>query len=493
MDSFLFKHVRWVAGMVLAGAILWIGVRGIHRGLWLDEAWVANSIGATSLAEMFRGGEWLQTSPPLFLLVARTAIKVFGLSTPALRSVPLLFALIATIAMWFASRRAAPTVAPITTAALMLPSLSIEYFMSFKQYGGEAAAVAIVLWAAFYYLESPERARFVLLCAIVTGLLPLAYPLAFVAPGIVLAVWRVDGWRRACVISAGLLAMLAAVYLYFTRPNVSPNLWQYWSGGLAEAYSTSLWLLIAAGGLLTVRAARNRNYAQLVCLLPCLLLVVAERTGLYPASARMRLFVRPCVLLGGAMFAEEFISRWRWSWLRPVVAIAAIAWSVSAASKYRAEPIEDYASTVAYLREHLEPGDLLLVHADARQGLRLYAAMAGWELPAIYGDTGWPCCLRNHASIPAGAGLPSSEEVKAVRQDLARMIPGDFHGRIWLVYASRWLHWRYVGMDEGDLWRSMLWTTRGCPPLDYVVFPNVAISPMDCTKTDARVFPPPEH
>ncbi len=426
MDSFLFKHVRGVAGVILAAAILWIGFKGIHRSLWLDEAWVANSIRANSLAEMFRGGEWLQTSPPLFLLAARTAIHALGLSTPALRIVPLLFALLTTAAMWFASHRVAPTLAPITVAALMLPSLSIEYFMSFKQYGAEAAAVAVVLWATFSYLQSPTRLGSVLLGASLTGLLPLAYPLAFVAPGIVLAVYKVDGWRRASVLAISFLAMLTALYLYFIRPNVSPELWRYWGGGFTDAYSAGVWLLTAAGIVFSIRAVRNRDYAQLVCLLPCLLLIFAERMGLYPASARTRLFIRPCVLLAGPMLAEEFIQRWRWKWLQPVIstsmAIATIIWAFSAGSKYRSQPLEDYASTVAYLREHLKPQDLLLVHPDAREGLRLYTAMASWEPPAIYGNTGWPCCPRNHATFPSD-GLPNSETIAEVKSDLARMIP----------------------------------------------------------------------
>jgi hypothetical protein len=486
MESLLFKHVRSVvsiiAGIVLTAAILWIGVQGIDRSLWLDEAWVANSIRATDLGEMFRGGEWLQTSPPLFLLAARVSVRTFGLSTAAFRIVPLLFATIAAGAMWFASRRVAPTLTPLVVGALILPSLAIEYFMSFKQYGAEAAAAGLVLWAAIAYLQSPGRRQFAVLTVALVGVLPLAYPLVFLVPGIVIAVFHVGGWRRATILKGGVLAMLGGLYVYFMRPNISPSLWQYWSGGFADAYSAGVWLLIAAGLVLTIRAAKTRNYEQLICLLPCLLLVVAERVGFYPASPRTRLFIRPCAILAAAMFAEEFIASWRWGWVQPVGALVSIAWALSAAWKYQPEPVEDYVSTIAYLREHVAPQDLLIVHADAREGMKLYAAMENWDLPARYGNTGWPCCPRHH-SPPSHAtvrgALPDSDEMQAARDDVDGMVPRDFRGRVWLVFASRWLHWRYIGIDEGELWRVTLWS-RGCPPVDYVVFVNMVIAPMNC-------------
>src|SRR5580692_5828591 len=87
---------RWnlaAVGLVLATAAL--GIRGIGRSLWLDEAWVANSIAAPSLHDTFYYPQWLQTSPPLFLLAARGAVHLLGLSNVSLRIVPLIFALLA--------------------------------------------------------------------------------------------------------------------------------------------------------------------------------------------------------------------------------------------------------------------------------------------------------------------------------------------------------------------------------------------------------------
>ncbi len=149
-------------------------------------------------------------------------------------------------------------------------------------------------------------------------------------------------------------------------------------------------------------------------------------------------------------------------------AIPVIAWAAFAAFTYQAEPFENYPAAVAYLRQHIEPGDLLLVHADAREGFRFYS-----DMPAAYGSTGWPCCPRTHVAAP------NSSTEAAVKTDLDRLVPRDFHGRVWLFYANRPLHWRYIGLDEGDLWRRTLWD-RGCPPGEYVALPNLVISPAIC-------------
>jgi hypothetical protein len=165
------------------------------------------------------------------------------------------------------------------------------------------------------------------------------------------------------------------------------------------------------------------------------------------------------------MFLEEYA---QWKWLAPV---AAIGLAVTALWTYRSEPFEDYPAAVAYLREHVASNDLLLVHPDARQGLELYSAMAGWNPKARYGTTGWPCCLRGRT--------PVQSTEAAVRADLEASVPSDFKGRVWLFYANRPLHWQYIGLNEGELWRKVLWD-RGCPPGEYVALPNLVISPMQC-------------
>ena len=152
------------ATVALLALTLVLGLYGIERSLWLDEAWVANSVNAPTLGGMFYYPNWLQTSPPLFLLLARAVIRIFGLSTVALRSVPVLLSLVAVAAMLGAARRVvSPSFAVLATAALAFHPTVVEYFRSFKQYGGEVAATGAVLWAAVAYLQEPGRKQFYVL------------------------------------------------------------------------------------------------------------------------------------------------------------------------------------------------------------------------------------------------------------------------------------------------------------------------------------------
>src|SRR5580658_7233610 len=86
------KHVPLLIAGALLLAVLGLGIFGMSRSLWLDEAWVANSVQAPSLSGMFYYPGWLQVNPPLFLLLVRGVVRLAGASNAAFRLIPLLLA-----------------------------------------------------------------------------------------------------------------------------------------------------------------------------------------------------------------------------------------------------------------------------------------------------------------------------------------------------------------------------------------------------------------
>ena len=80
-------------------------VHFLDRSLWLDEAWVANSMQAASLRGAFYYDEWLQTSPPLFIVIGRFFIYLFGTSNVALRVLPAFSGIIAVFLLSFLAFR----------------------------------------------------------------------------------------------------------------------------------------------------------------------------------------------------------------------------------------------------------------------------------------------------------------------------------------------------------------------------------------------------
>ncbi len=463
--------------------------------MWLDEAWVANSVLAPSLSGMFYYPEWLQSTPPLFLLLTRAAVSVFGISSVSFRLVPLAFALIAVAGMIAVTRRLlSPPFAALACALVVFHPTAIEYSRTCKQYSAELASSVVIVLCTLHWLQNPVARRYYWLAAAFVLSLPLAWSTVFFVPGVAIVIWMRGGIRRAgafVLVSGGTLALL---YVAFIRPNISPQLRTFW---IATAQQLSPGLL--AAGIFCIAAAvrgawtirkrpdDDRACIQIVALLPCFLLAAADLLHLYPASPRTRLFVLPCFLLVAAINAEDLLQLMPRRVRAPALAGAAL-WLIATAigaeafwiqiREHQNQPQEDFAGAVQYLRRNVGPSDLLLVHPSVLEGFKLYARIEGWhDRPTIYGNTGWPCCARDRIATP------NSSTVQAVSEDLDRKVPREFSGRIWLFYSARHTHWVYVGHDEGILWRNYL-SDRGCPPTGpYLVLQNIAISAMDCVRT----------
>jgi hypothetical protein len=434
--------------------------------LWLDETWVANSVLAPSLSGMLYYPDWLQTTPPLFLLLTRGAVRAAGLSNFSLRVIPLALALVAIAALLAAAWHIlSPGFATLGCALVAFHPTVIEYSRTLKQYSGEMAASAIILLLTVRYLEEPSRRRFVWLVSGFVLMLPMAYAMAFLLPGVAL----VMGSRRgaALILAAG--AMLGILYWFFIRPNMGPQLRAFWTDN-AQRITPGLGIALV---FCVVALALIRKPMMLVTVVPCLLLAAANALQVYPNSPRTRLFIVPCFVLAILMAGQELLGKRRL--LDIAASIVALVFMSNGAWKqvhqHRNQPQEDFAGAVRFLQQHVAPGDLLLVHASVKEGFKLYTVMDHWNAPVLYGDTGYPCCRRDQPS-------------RTVAEDLHSKIPNGFAGRIWLFYSMREAHWEYVGMDEGQLWKLWL-TARGCHPGFYMTLPNVAVSRMDCgVRTD---------
>jgi hypothetical protein len=474
-----------LATVALLALTLVLGLYGIERSLWLDEAWVANSVNAPTLGGMFYYPNWLQTSPPLFLLLARAAVRAFGLSTVVLRSVPLLLSLVAVWAMLGAARKVvSPSFAVLATAILAFHPTVVEYFRSFKQYGGEVAATGLVLWAAIAYLQKPERKQFYILLAVTVGAMALSYPTVFLLPGLIVVVGLGD--RRRAIALAGVSGVvLAVLYWFFVQPNYTPALHQYWMSDPQNWLTPGMIAAVAFCAVVAVRIAVSpyadqRDRTSILLLTPCVLLFASELLGWYPASPRTQLFVRPCFLLLLAMNTEDLVTFLKWrrrNMDAAIILAAAVVMFLGVRKQFhegRFQPEEDMSGAVRYLRKNVGPSDLVLVHPSLREGFLLYTAMQGWNAkPVIYGDTGWPCCPRGR---PPGVDVSTPEKIQ---RDLDAKIPRDFHGRIWLFYTDRPLHWAYVRVEDSKLWQNYFWS-RNCRPELYIRFANLGLTPLKC-------------
>jgi 4-amino-4-deoxy-L-arabinose transferase-like glycosyltransferase len=132
--------------------------------LWLDEAWVANSILSPSWKEMFYYPRWLQPTPPLFLALVRLLAKVLGPSEPALRLLPWLAGLMAIPVLAIALRKLfSPASALCGTSLVIVNFWAVKHSQQVKQFGVDVLACALIVLLVTRYCHRSDRRNFTLL------------------------------------------------------------------------------------------------------------------------------------------------------------------------------------------------------------------------------------------------------------------------------------------------------------------------------------------
>lgn len=531
-----------VIGVAVYGAVLLCSSLG--RSLWLDEAWVANSISAPSLAGMFYYPPWLQTSPPLFLLLVRITVAVFGLSNTVLRVIPVAMGLLAALAMLlFALRMLSRQYALLAWTLLVLSPVAVNYSRQLKQFSSELAATTMILLVCALYIKNATTRRFWLLTVTVAVGLLSGYAMAFLLPGIAFTIWitpvrhgtpsnpRHDNyWSRriARVLLFTLIAggTLVSEYRFFVIPNSPAVLHADWDKNSAvesfasQAASDSYqfigelplnhrfqqerirlavvgFTILLGLALAWCRFRKGRRkwlQIQIFCLLPCALIIISDRFNWYPFTVRTSLFALPCliaVIASSLQLLSLFVLKGRRDWIRPFVdgmILGAILLTLIAgrSKNYRVlSPWEDMDGAVSFLHAHVAPEDFLWVHASCSEAFKLYTRMSRWQdAPAHYGHTGWPCCARGISNTKD----TSSEAL--VRSDFGSALPGNFSGRVWLLYTTRPEHWDDLA-DEPHIMQTIL-RERGCTESPTPTFINVRVGSFDCkARAGSLVLVPP--
>jgi hypothetical protein len=519
----------FVVGLSVYGVMLrWVG---ITRSLWLDEAWVANSVLAKSLAGMFYYESWLQSSPPLFLLLVRFVVATFGLSNTVLRSVPLLMGILAAVSMLFLAMKVlSRQYALLAWTLFVLSPVAIDYSRILKQYSSELAASASILLACTLYMRSATNRRFWILVVTIAAALLCGYAIAFLLPGVVFAMLMspVRGTSvagpgfsgsgrigRIVILTALASGVVLGEYVLLVKPN-SPEVLRFaWAKknmdvhsftrlAATETYDLLLDLplprrlqkerVLLSGGVslitlglilawLRFRKGRRKWFLiQVLCFLPCVLLIICDWFTLYPFTERTSLFLLPCVvmlLVSSAQLVSYFILLLKRDWIQPLLVIlvlGAIIFTIKAGRRdlagYR-EPIEDMEGAVSFLHSHVQTTDFLWVHASTTEAFKLYARMGHWhDAAAHFGNTGWPCCARGIPNTQA----TSSEQL--VRSNFGGALPRNFSGRVWLIYTTRPEHWQTF-VDEPNIMQAIL-LERGCSLAPAPAFRNIEVAAFDC-------------
>ncbi len=137
--------------IVIAGAGLWLRLWNLGRhSLWLDEAWLANSLLSDSIHDVvFKGpGDAAPNSTPFLLsLSIHYLTRLCGGSEFVLRLLPALFSTGSIVAIWLLARRlGASTCAALLAATLIaFNPVSIDFAKELKQYAGDTFWIPMIL------------------------------------------------------------------------------------------------------------------------------------------------------------------------------------------------------------------------------------------------------------------------------------------------------------------------------------------------------------
>jgi hypothetical protein len=433
---------------VLGGIGLRVAALLENPPLALDEARLALNIAARTFAGLLHPLDHDQSAPLLYLWLQRTVVLTLGVHDWALRLLPFAFGITLLVRTPATVRRLLPdrAVAVATLLAACSPLL-VQYSVSVKQYGAEAALTLLAAGMMLSCRGASYRGGPAVRMTALGVLLPwLAAPAPFVLSGAVACAagdFRVkdSGVQSFLFRSAPVWAIsFVLAYISTYQPaSDSPYLRRYWSTALltplGDRYGERLWALsnenlwgLALGYpgppgrhlsnltflgvavavlLLLVIGARwllGRHGGSVLMLLtvPLGAAVCASLVGLYPVSLRLTVFAAPLVQLLFVAGLQAMIERLpepaaRRAW---VLAGAALACPLAAISllQLSRDPPEDVRSLVHDLTTH-------------RQEEPVYV-FAGSIPPWLFYSTDWSDPDRERLKVVArlaGSGGPAFE------------------------------------------------------------------------------------
>jgi len=518
----------------------------LDRSLWLDEAWVANSMLEPSLRGALYYSEWLQTSPPLFIALGRFFTYLFGTSNAALRFLPAFSGVIAVLLMSFlAFKLLRPSFALIAVLLFVFSPRVILYSQSVKQYSTDVFATIALLALGLAYLEKRSDRWFYGLLAGVVVLSFLSYPAMLFFPFVLFCAFtprdiqpevdqaqsrRSVNWQRGALAVTTTVVVCAINYVLFIAPNKNSTLTDFFHDGFFPGNSPTEFLIFYADKLSTLTQVfffggpgplrvgaslisafglfclwmplkepvndKSLRTAALCCS-PIVGVVALNILKLFPLPGfqhRVLLFVFPVTVLlfclglqAVANLTSQFLAA-RFSGMKATfvesgfgavvfLGLAGLVWlffNTVGLMPYFAEEHEDCDRAVAYLRRHLEAGDVLFVHATMREQFKLYTR--GSPLPVtriIYGKIGMPCCPRS------GYRNPQQESEKDFTDEITALSGAAMGRLLWVLMTNRDLHWFHLQRNDATIIDRNL-AINGCQKLAEEKFTGVYVAGFGC-------------
>jgi hypothetical protein len=473
------RRPRWdwvrVALLVLValGLFLRLWQYGHNRSLWLDEAWLAESIVNRPLAELVtEPPKHDQRAPVGYLAAAKLSQQTFGDSEPALRLVSLLSGLAALLlASWSAPALFRSSASRLCFVGLVsLSPILVYYSTELKPYATDATTSLFIVLAIVKHDDWRHGTLWLALGGAVATW--LSYPSVFVLAGMgataLVRALTQRRWDLSRRLGAGIVCWIAAFTAHWAL-SISPLLEQpaqarAWASGFppaplewgpalswvgeslagfvylsfrqvrAEGLATraewfDAWNIILMALVTTAVAmlAHRSKWGLLLLTTPAMATLGAAFLGIYPFRNRLLLFLTPLLYALVASLVESLCHE-RASWVHRLAVVLAIGALVPflAPSARRVVTPDDQSNikgALSFMAEHALPGDRLAVSTWSWAAFDYYGPRYGF------------------ARSQAVLSVPRSGRARRLLKDL-RARGAD--GRVWLLFSHR--------LYEGQAW-----------------------------------------
>jgi hypothetical protein len=463
------NRIAWA--LVAAGVVLRLIRYFANRSLWLDEAYLSESILTYDFGRFLTNPlmHW-QAAPVGFLLLEKLGVLALGTSEFGLRLVPLLSGLASVFLFARVVKRCLPPAGGLGALAMFVTLEPLVYYSAeVKQYEMDVAvALAVLLSAMLYSERSGSIGRVITLGLVGAAGLFCSHPAVFVIAGCGL-VLLIEFLRRRETGAALLVAVVSAVwailfglnYVLFLRPLVHhEGLAAYWQSGFMPLDRTAvLWLgrslhgiyadystmwmplpdvaVVAAALGLAWMSQRDRRTLGFV-VMPAVLALAAAMLQRFPFSGRLILFVVPFAVLAlGAAMQAVLDATLPGRRLIPAFVLAVLfAPTIGRGLFFAAFPPgrEEIKPLVAYVGEHARPGDGLYVLNLPQVPYRYYRDRFGIGPDRF-----------NLTRVPWIAGNQIEPTEAAFTAELAQL---KAKGRVWVLLSHIGA---MSGPDEGKI------------------------------------------
>ena len=485
---------RFVLVLIGFGILLRIKHLLENRSLWLDEAWLSLWVSSRSMADILTFKKFTNgnTFIPGFLAFEKFFITLFGNSECSLRLWPLVASVISVFLFYFFLKQCAGSRAVVYVGLSLFCFMDsmVFYAAQVKRYSMEVLLTIILFLAVFEVgrrrLNGYHAFLYALLGAVI---LFSSYPSVFILPAhlfVLLAVSILEKNRdqifKLTLVglfwSLCLLVLFQEIYApklqetnafgfniingFYPSSSVgSAGFWKWlfqacvkifvYPMGLAPA---GLWLAVFIVGAVVIYRENIERFYLLV--LPCVFVLLAGVTRLYPFGDRFLLFLVPVYILFVAKGVCWTLRRaGKLKQVTGVILLSVLFCCPFMKGVYfltHSREQENVRTTMKYLKDRLQPKDELYLNNSAADAYHYYLGQMGYPykpsrigkiLDEVLSDDGRYVAWRYESPVYSREGWLLGVKKSIELERFYKISPGqwvvrDRKKRVWILLAHHY-------------------------------------------------------